>query len=283
MRLLAALLAALALAGCAGCGSEDVDRIREDVKQRAEELKERAERARDRLAKRVEEVLAKLEQAVPQATPQTRPPSSRDESQMAAFLTKVIESVDTYWTKTLRASGVEEPRVRYVWIPPGQAGRTGCGAVADDSAAFYCPADDTIYVAEELAAEVLNGAARNLPGEAAGQGHAVGDFGVAYIVAHEYAHNIQNELGFYRLAPTRVAKPFELQADCMAGLWGNAVYHQGLLQPGDVEEAIDTASAVGDFDYGNPQHHGTPEERRAAWLLGYRSGDPTVCRRFVPV
>ena len=280
MRLLVALLAALALAGC---GSEDVDRIRDDVRQRAEEIKQRAERARERLAERVKDVLEELEQAVPRATPQTRPPTSRDESQMAAFLTKVITSVDGYWTKTLRASGVDKPRVSYVWVPPGQAGRTGCGAVADDSAAFYCPADDTIYVAEEFAAEVLNGVARNLPGEAAGQGHAAGDFGVAYIVAHEYAHNVQNELGFYRLAPRAGAKPFELQADCMAGLWGNAVYREGLLQPGDVEEAINTASAVGDFDYGNAQHHGTPEERRAAWLLGYRSGDPSVCRRFVPV
>jgi len=280
VRLLVALLAALALAGC---GSEDVDRIRDDVRQRAEEIKQRAERARERLAERVKDVLEELEQAVPRATPQTRPPTSRDESQMAAFLTKVITSVDGYWTKTLRASGVDKPRVSYVWVPPGQAGRTGCGAVADDSAAFYCPADDTIYVAEEFAAEVLNGVARNLPGEAAGQGHAAGDFGVAYIVAHEYAHNVQNELGFYRLAPRAGAKPFELQADCMAGLWGNAVYREGLLQPGDVEEAINTASAVGDFDYGNAQHHGTPEERRAAWLLGYRSGDPSVCRRFVPV
>jgi predicted metalloprotease len=228
-------------------------------------------------------VLEDFEQAVPQASPQTQPPSSGDRSRMARFLTQVAGSVDRYWTRTLTAAGAEEPRVRFVVVPPGVRGGTGCGVAADDNAAFYCPSDDTIYVAEELAAKVLNGVAENLPGQAAGQGRAAGDFGVAYIVAHEYAHNVQFELGFYRLAPTRTVKPFELQADCMAGLWGNAVYQEGLLEPGDVEEAINTAAAVGDFDFGNQQHHGTPEERRAAWLLGYRSGDPSVCRRFVPV
>jgi uncharacterized protein len=68
----------------------------------------------------------------------------------------------------------------------------------------------------------------------------------------------------------------------MAGLWGNSVYREGKLQPGDVEEAMSTATAAGDFDVGNVQHHGTPEERRAAWLDGYRSGDPATCARYVP-
>jgi predicted metalloprotease len=77
-------------------------------------------------------------------------------------------------------------------------------------------------------------------------------------------------------------KPFELQADCLAGAWGNSVYEQGLLQPGDVEEAINTALAVGDFDVGNQQHHGRPEERREAWLLGFEGGNPSACDRYVP-
>lgn len=116
-----------------------------------------------------------------------------------------------------------------------------------------------------------------------GYGWGVGDFGVAYIVAHEYAHNLQQELGFFRTGGRgRSTRPFELQADCMAGLWGNSVYREGKLQPGDVEEAMSTALAVGDFDYGNEQHHGTPEERRDAWLLGFEGGDPADCARFVP-
>jgi predicted metalloprotease len=75
-------------------------------------------------------------------------------------------------------------------------------------------------------------------------------------------------------------EPLELQADCMAGLWGNSVYRQGKLEPGDVEEAISTVMAVGDFDLNNPQHHGTPEQRRAAWLAGYETGDPSRCGTY---
>jgi predicted metalloprotease len=167
-------------------------------------------------------------------------------------------------------------------VPRDGIARTGCGVAADDSAAFYCPADDTIYIAQEFAAKLWNGVSGDFPGERAGYGRAVGDFGVAYVVAHEYAHNVQQELGLYTLSPRTGAKPFELQADCMAGLWSNSVYREGRLGPGDVEEAMSTASAAGDFDYNNAQHHGTPDERREAWLLGYRTGDPSICQRFVP-
>jgi len=102
------------------------------------------------------------------------------------------------------------------------------------------------------------------------------------VIAHEYAHNVQQELGWFDAGfkLTTVA-PFELQADCMAGAWGYAVYQEGKLEDTDVEEAVDTAYAVGDFDRTNPQHHGTPEERRDAWLLGFRRGDPSSCSRFV--
>jgi predicted metalloprotease len=191
----------------------------------------------------------------------------------------VLRSVDTYWTRTLRASGAPEPRVRFLWIPPRRAGRTGCGAVADENAAFYCPTDDTIYVGERLAGEIRRGTSSRFPGERAGAGRAVGDFGLAYVIAHEYAHNIQQELGLARIDPRYGVEPLELQADCMAGLWGNSVYRAGKLHPGDVEDAISTVLAAGDFDTRSAQHHGTPEERRAAWLLGYRSGDPSRCTK----
>ena len=140
-------------------------------------------------------------------------------------------------------------------------------SLADDDAAFYCPADDTIYVAQRFADRIL------------GRG---GDFGLAYVIAHEYAHNVQQELGWFRQGRELAVRPFELQADCMAGAWGNSVYRAGRLTPGDVEEAMRTAYAVGDFDRLDPQHHGTPEERREAWLRGYRSGDPSACQVYVP-
>jgi hypothetical protein len=167
-------------------------------------------------------------------------------------------------------------------MPPGEQIATGCGTTADDRAAFYCPADDTIYVAQVFASELYDGMLKALPGEAAGYGHAAGDFAVAYVLAHEYAHNLQQELGIFNNSVTPKARPYELHADCWAGTWGNSVYQQGRLEEGDLEEALDAALAVGDFDFGNAQHHGTPEERRDALLTGYRSGDPGACSTHLP-
>ena len=290
----------------AGCGGEQND-LSGEVRERTERLKERgnelredsrrlrrearalrarAEKLSERVAKRVRQVLEDLEKAVPEAGPTTRSPSVRGRTQpgqIDAFLTDTLEDVDRYWTRTLTAAGREEPRVNFVWVEPDRRVRTECGAVADNQAAFYCPADDTIYIAQVLAAELYEGLNEGLPGQQAGYGRAVGDFGVAYIVAHEYAHNLQNEFGTFAAAPRGSSKPFELQADCMAGLWGNSVYREGRLKPGDVEEAMNTALAVGDFDYTDRNHHGTPEERRDAWLTGFENGDPAACRDFVPV
>ncbi|HEV2812674.1 MAG TPA: neutral zinc metallopeptidase, partial [Solirubrobacteraceae bacterium] len=89
-------------------------------------------------------------------------------------------------------------------------------------------------------------------------------------------------LGVFDNRVAENAKPFELQADCMAGSWAHSVYAAGELEPGDLEEATNAALAVGDFDVGNAQHHGTPEERRDALLAGFESGDPGVCGRDVP-
>ena len=284
-RLAVLVLLALLCCGAAGCGGSDDLRERgEKLRERGEELRDRAEATRDRaersarrLADRVQEALDDLQRAVPQATRDEQAPASGDK-RLEAYLTEVLDSVDTYWTKTLRASDLPEPRVSFLWIPPGRGSRSGCGSVADENAAFYCPSDDTIFVGEKLAADILRGTGRNFPGERAGYGKARGDFGLAYVIAHEYAHNIQQELGLAKTDPRYGVEPLELQADCMAGLWGNSVYRAGKVKPGDVQEVISTVLAAGDFDTANPQHHGTPEERRAAWQLGYRSGDPARCQ-----
>jgi uncharacterized protein len=284
--LLVALCAACALGGCGGDDGQSVaDDVRQEVRERGERLREQLREQRDRLRKRIEEALGDLEKAFPRArttSPQVQSRGNTESTTIDRYMTGVIEDVDNYWTKTFAASDLPEPRVRYSWVAPGAPQGTGCGTVADDSAAFYCPGDDTIYVAQRFAAALWEGVATGLPGQQAGFGRAAGDFGVAYVIAHEYAHNLQNELGLFRIGSANSSKPFELQADCMAGLWGNSVYREGRLQPGDVEEAMSTATAAGDFDVGNVQHHGTPEERRAAWLQGYRSGDPAACARYVP-
>lgn len=305
-RWLSALLVLLALVALPGCGgdsegdslAERVERVRErtrDLRERASERIERvrrdAERIRDdarqigeELEAKVEAAFDDLQRAVPRADEGTRPPSSdgrSDTDEIDAFLTDVLRRVDAYWSQTFKAAGLEEPRVGYAWVPVGGAVRTGCGEPADDTAAFYCPADDTIYVGRRIARGVLTGGISGFPGEAA-QGRAIGDFGVAYIVAHEYAHNLQQEQGVFDAGRRGAsAMPFELQADCLAGTWGASVYRAGELQDGDVQEALSTALAVGDFEVGSAQHHGTPQERRDAWLLGFESGEPSRCSVYV--
>src|SRR3954469_11021108 len=136
------------------------------------------------------------------------------------FLTSVIEDVDTYWTKQFADAGLPEPRVSYQWVPTGQA-------------AEYHPDDDTIYVSQEFATAIYNGALDDmLPGSSQGYGRAAGDFAVAYIVAHEYGPEIQDELGLLdRGIPT---KSLELQADCYAGAWAKSADDAKRLDPGDV-------------------------------------------------
>jgi predicted metalloprotease len=302
--IIAGLLAALCLLRATACGEDEAGRLAERgraqaerVRTEAERVRAEAERARRRagelrkealriseeLSRRVVEVLEDIRQAVPEASlPRPRTEGRTEAGAVDEYLTEVLDSVDRYWTRTLKASGLREPRVLYLWVPPGERAATGCQTVADDEAAFYCPADDTLYVSQQFASDLWNGISDTFPGERGGYGEAVGDFGLAYVVAHEYAHNVQAELGFYSLSPTRGAKPFELQADCMAGLWANSVLREGRIEPGDVEEAVSTALAAGDFDYTNAQHHGTPEERRDAWLLGYESCEPSRCGEFMP-
>jgi predicted metalloprotease len=274
-RLVLVLLVLLVFA-VGGCGGDDGSSVAKRAGQSLEHVK-------DEIAKKIGGTLDKIERAIPAAGRRSQPPR-RGNLTMEEFLTAVLKDVDAYWTETLTSAGLPKPRVAYVWIPPGQKVRTGCGHTADDTAAFYCGADDTIYVAEKFAAGVLQGVLDNLPGEQVGAGRAIGDFGVAYVIAHEYAHNIQTELGWFRLAQRLPqVTPLELQADCMAGAWGNSAYRQGKLDRGDVQEALSTAAAVGDFEFMSPQHHGTPEERVTAWLRGYENGSPAACTAYLGV
>jgi len=198
-----------------------------------------------------------------------------------AFMLRILQSIDGYWTRTFAPADLPEPRVGFQAVAPGAVQLTACGHAANDDAAFYCAADDTIYVAQVFAAALFRGVLRGLPGEREGYGRAAGDFAVAYVLAHEYAHNLQQELGVFDNTVSRSAKPYELHADCFAGTWAHSVFEAGLLEPGDIEEATNAAFAVGDFDVGNAQHHGTPEERAAALLTGYERGEPARCNAFL--
>jgi len=181
---------------------------------------------------------------------------------MERFLTSITQDVDTYWTNT----GLVQPHVAYHWIPAGQEVSTGCGKMGQDAAA-YCRADGTIYISETFATHMYAGG---------------GDFAAAFVVAHEFGHAVQDELGLYDAYGDQLpTMAFELQADCYAGTWANSTYQQNRLDDGDVEEAINAALAVGDFDATNPEHHGTPEQRAGAWETGFQSGDPQACSQYL--
>jgi uncharacterized protein len=204
----------------------------------------------------------------------------------AGFLTAVTEDVDSYWTKVFEESGLPEPRVSYVWIPAGQTAASACGdenGTLGDDAAAYCPGDDTIYISQKFATDIYTGALDPaLPGSSLGYGGTIGDFSVAYVVAHEYGHEIQDELGLFdEYGGQLPTMAFELQADCYAGTWANSAYREHRLEAGDVQEALDAALAVGDFDTANPAHHGTPEQREQAWNSGFQSGDPSACNAYL--
>jgi predicted metalloprotease len=214
---------------------------------------------------------------------------SKDSAQpanMDELLTAVTKDVDIYWTKVFKDSNLPEPRVSYQWIPAGQTAASACGdenGTLGDSAAAYCAGDDTIYISQKFATDIYNGALdQALPGSSQGYGRTVGDFSVAYIVAHEYGHEVQDELGlFQKYGQQLPTMAFELQADCYAGTWAKSAYEENRLEDGDVQEALDAALAVGDFDASNPSHHGTPEQREQAWNMGFDDGDPSASSAYL--
>lgn len=103
----------------------------------------------------------------------------------------------------------------------------------------------------------------------------VGDFAIAYVLAHEWGHSIQAQVG----AQAQAGIFFELQADCYAGAWGADAGVRGMLEPGDVEEGLAAARSVGDLPgvpWFDPQAHGTPDQRIEAFSVGFRRG-PFAC------
>lgn len=290
MRHVAVILALLGSLALAACGTDDVERrvdeartqveeLRKDVERQVEAARAEFEERRQRYGDRIEDVIADLERVFErpeQTVPAVRSDGQNEPQTIDAFLTDVLQDVDRFWTRTFATSDLPEPRVAYVWVPPGSRVLTACGDAANDDAAFYCPADDTIYVAQSFAARLYQGVL-DLPGT----GRAAGDFAVAYVLAHEYAHNLQTELGIFSSLRSESAKPFELQADCLSGVWAYSAFAEGAITEADIEEAAQAALAVGDFDVSNEQHHGTPEERRAAFLTGFETGAPSSCDRFL--
>ncbi len=195
----------------------------------------------------------------------------------SAFLTAALTDVDGYWTRIFKDENLGTPSVRYDWIPGGQSVTTACSnQPTDDTAAFYCPADDTIYLSEVFADAVRDSKLSQWPSGDRPQG-ALGDMAVAYVIAHEEGHEIQDELGLDQGQYS--TESLELHADCLAGAWAGDAHQRGVAQGSDVDTAKATAWLVGDYAFDNPGHHGTPAQREQAFSDGYQ--DLSSCQAYL--
>ena len=202
------------------------------------------------------------------------------------FVKFVAGDVDAIWTKIFAESGqtYEQPTV----VLFESAVQSGCGTAPSSLGPFYCPTDRKVYIDLTFLEDLQQRLG------------APGDFAKAYVIAHEIGHHVQNLLGVMNdVDLARQENPddanelsvrLELQADCLAGIWGHAAYAKGdLLEPGDVEEGLAAAAAVGDDRIQRQQGgaadpesftHGTSEQRVRWFRAGFDGGDPTVCDTF---
>jgi hypothetical protein len=167
-----------------------------------------------------------------------------------------------------------------------QRGMSGCGAAQRAMGPFYCPSDQRIYIDTDFFNELQT------------KFQAPGDFAQAYVIAHEVGHHVQTITGTanrIRQAQQRASKAqgnalqvaMELQADCYAGVW--AAREREAMEPGDAEEGLRAASAIGDDTlqkaaqgYVVPESftHGTSAQRMQALQRGLQSGDPGACETY---
>jgi hypothetical protein len=212
-----------------------------------------------------------------------------EEAATADRVAAVLGSTEDFWGGYFaRASETYRPATLVMYR--GQT-RSPCGTASGATGPFYCPADKKVYLDLSFFDEM----ARSLG--------ARGDFAQAYVVAHEIAHHVQDELGVLGRAHQvmqrdqgqaegagSVAVRLELQADCMAGLWaGQTVARDGSLEPGDIEEALGAATAVGDDrlqqrgqGYAVPDSftHGSSEQRARWFTVGLRASSLDACDTF---
>lgn len=214
------------------------------------------------------------------------PRTSGEDDQLARFTSVALKSTEDTWGKIFREGGQKYSPPTLVLF--SGATDTACGYGESAMGPFYCPADHKVYI--DLAFY------RDMEKKLGGGG----DFALGYVLAHEIGHHVQNQLGIskeVRRLQQRASEPeanrlsvmLELQADCFAGVWGAQMAAEGVLEPGDLQEALNTATAIGDDRlqrqaYGRvvPDSftHGTSKQRYAWFKRGYDSGDPAQCNTF---
>jgi predicted metalloprotease len=199
-----------------------------------------------------------------------------DTNTMDGYLTKVINHVAGFWTAVYAKYGIKsqgkpfESSVHFKWLDNGEVIKTACGRT-DLRTMFYCPPSDTIYIS--VPAIYADWTGKPLPDESS---HEATDEGSAiYTVAHEYAHNVQQEIG---INPAMTTFDFEQEADCLAGVYlRGGIDLDSHSSRANFHGVLANADFSGDYEFEEPGHHGTPDERMIAILEGHNTSDPSHC------
>ncbi len=202
-----------------------------------------------------------------------------EEQELAQFCSVVLKETETVWSDLFRKQGrvYEYPKL----VLYTNSVQSACGVSGSSTGPFYCPGDNKLYIDLGFFYELRD------------KFKAPGDFAMAYVIAHEVGHHVQTLLGTNdklssmrkRLSEKEFNKylvRFELQADYLAGVWAHYVKRMNLLETGDLEEALNAASSVGDdriqksaqgYIVPDAFTHGTSEQRARWFNKGFNSGD----------
>ena len=216
--------------------------------------------------------------------------TTAEEDQMAQFVSVVLKDTETVWGKIFEQSGTTYTQPKLVLFR-GEV-ESACGLASTASGPFYCPSDQKVYIDLAFCDQLKT------------QFGAYGDFAVAYVIAHEIGHHVQNQLGIIdkidkqksRASKSRanqLSVRVELQADFLAGMWAHyAEQMLNTLDAGDIDEAMNAAAAVGD-DKLQMQYqgrvvpdaftHGTSAQRKEWFRRGWETGDRKKVTPLMPI
>jgi predicted metalloprotease len=222
-----------------------------------------------------------VEPGVATGAPMTAADSAAEEPQVQ-FISFILDDVQDTWSKVLSNYGARYRPARLVLFR--NSTDSGCGPAQSVMGPFYCPLDERVYLDLGFFDELQK------------RFGATGDFARAYVLAHELGHHVQHLLGTdSRVRQIQESNPseasqlsvrVELQADCFAGVWAHSTGQRRLLEQGDIEEALNAASAVGDDRIQKRTTgrvnvdsftHGSAEQRSQWFRRGFESGDPRSC------
>ena len=208
------------------------------------------------------------------------------QDEMTQFVATVLAETEDVWHGVMQSQGLSYSEPKLVLF--SGAVSSACGNASAASGPFYCPGDRKVYIDLSFYDELAE------------RFKASGDFAQAYVLAHEVGHHVQNLIGvlpeFNRMRPSmsqseenRMSIRVELQADCFAGIWGHFTAQKGLLERGDLEEALNAAHQIGDdtlqrrtqgYVVPDSFNHGTSEQRMEWFSRGFESGRLEDCDTF---